>query len=177
MRYSSDVKEVKEFTMARSVMYNLVLSIFITLVLGVIAIYVFSLRLDIVLSDSMAPTFYKDDIVVIKPCNDYKVGDMIEFRTAAKEPVCHRITQKTGSGNSAVYITKGDNNNNNDLSTVSASSINGKVIIIVEDGKNIYDFIKSNYFLFIDIILGIWVLSATLTGESEMRKHDIARAE
>lgn len=177
MKYSSDVKEIKEFAIARSFIYNFVLSTFIALALGVIMVQVLSLRLDIVLSDSMAPTFYRNDIVVIKPCDDYEKDDMIEFRTGAKEPVCHRVIEKIGSGASAVYITKGDNNSKEDMSTVNAADINGKVIIIIENGKHIYNFIKSNYFLFIDIILGVWVLSATLSGEMEMRKHNIAKAE
>ena len=58
---------------------------------------------------------------------------------------------------------------------VNYNQINGKVISVIEDGNNTYQFVKSNYFLFIDILLGIWVLSSTLTNENEMRKHNIAK--
>lgn len=177
MKYSSDIKEIKEFSLAKSVVYNFVLSVFITLVLGVILIYALHLRLDIVLSDSMAPEFYKKDIVIVKPCDDYDVGDIIEYqRSTGGDPVTHRVIKKTGKGATAVYVTQGDATDNPDPD-IAASMVNGKVIMVVEDGEQVYDFIKENYFLFIDIILGVWVLSATLSGEMEMRKHNIAKTE
>ena len=178
MNYTRDIKGVKEFQLAKSVAYNLVLSIFLTLVVAVISIYAFGLKLDIVLSDSMSPTFYKDDIVVIRAYDDYNIGDMIEFKlSATANPVTHRVMEKTGSGKNAIYITKGDANGDEARETVKASQVNGKVISIIEDGNHIYEFIKSNYFLFIDIILGVWVLTSTFGGEKEMRKHNIAKAE
>ena len=178
MNYSSNLKEIKEFSFAKSIAYNFVLSIFITLALAVISIYAFGLKLDIVLSDSMATTFYKDDIVVIRAYDDYEVNDIIEFQlNGTSKPVTHRIVAKTGSGKNAIYTTKGDNNAESDRQEVKFSQVNGKVISIIENGNNIYQFIKSNYFLFIDIILGVWVLTATISGEIEMRKHNIAKAE
>ena len=176
MKYTSDIKEVKEFTLAKSMLYNFVLSIFITLALAVIAIYAFGLRLDVVLSDSMSPEFYKDDIVIVRAYDDYKVGDIIEYQMGkVSKPVTHRIIEKQGSGKSAVFTTKGDAASSEDFSTVNYNQINGKVISVIEDGNNTYQFVKSNYFLFIDILLGIWVLSSTLTNENEMRKHNIAK--
>lgn len=177
MKYTSDIKEIKEFGFAKSVLYNIVLALFITLALCVASIWIFGLRLDIVLSDSMSPEFYKHDIVVIKPCDDYKVGDIIEFQMGVSKPVTHRVQSKQGTGSTAVYITKGDANSNEDAAEVKAGDINGKVIAVIDGGEHIYQFIKSNYFLFIDIILGVWVLSSTLGGEIEMRKHNIAKAE
>lgn len=176
MKYTSDIKEVKEFTLAKSMLYNFVLSIFITLALAVIAIYAFGLRLDVVLSDSMSPEFYKDDIVIVRAYDDYKVGDIIEYQMGkVSKPVTHRIIEKQGSGKSAVFTTKGDAASSEDFSTVNYNQVNGKVISVIEDGNNTYQFVKSNYFLFIDILLGIWVLSSTLTNENEMRKHNIAK--
>ena len=176
MNYSSEIKDIREFKLAKSVAYNLVLSIFITLALAVVAIYAFGLRLDVVLSDSMAPKFYKDDIVVIREYDDYKVGDIIEYNKGKfSKPVTHRIISKTGSGENAVFSTKGDNADG--IEKVNFANVNGKVISIIEDGNTIYKFVKSNYFLFIDILLGIWVLSSTLSSENEMRRHNIAKAQ
>lgn len=176
MKYTSDIKEIKEFGLVKSVMYNFVLSIFITLALAVISVYAFGLRLDIVLSDSMSPVFYKDDIVIIRQYDDYKVGDIIEYQMdKISKPVTHRIIAKEGVGTSAVFTTKGDASSSEDFSQISYNQINGKVISVIEDGNNTYQFIKSNYFLFIDILLGIWVLSSTLSSENEMRKHNIAK--
>lgn len=177
MKYTSDIKEVKEFGLAKSVVYNFVLSIFITLALAVIAIYALGLRLDIVLSDSMAPTFKKHDIVIVRAYDDYKVGDIIEYQISqVSKPVTHRIVEKVGSGKSATFVTKGDATGASE-ENIPFSAVKGKVIDVVEDGEKIYDFIKSNYFLLIDIILGIWVLTSTLSSEHEMRKHNIAKEQ
>lgn len=176
MKYTSDIKEIKEFGLAKSVLYNFVLSIFITLALAVIAIYAFGLRLDIVLSDSMAPEFVKDDIVIIRAFDDYNIGDIVEYQMdKVSKPVTHRITKKEGSGKNAVFTTQGDATASEDFSEVKYSQINGKVIGIIEDGNDTYKFVKSNYFLFIDILLGVWVLTSTLSSEKEMRKHNIAK--
>lgn len=174
MKYTSDIKDNKEFDLVKTVLYNLVLSIFMTLALSVVAIYAFGLRLDAVLSDSMSPTFYKDDIVVIKAFDDYDIGDIVEYRTGLSEPVTHRIITKEGLGKNAIYQTQGDASGSSD-NPITYSQINGKVITIIKDGNLIYKFVKTNYFLFIDILLGVWVLSATLSNEKEMRKHNIAK--
>ena len=178
MEYSSDIKEIKEWRLAKLLMYNFVLSIFITLALGVALVGILNLRLDIVLSDSMYPVFKEHDIVVVREYDDYKIGDMVEYQvTPESKPVTHRIVEKTGSGANAIYRTKGEANEEAEPYTINDKQINGKVIGIIFDGEHIYDFIKSNYFLFIDIVLGVWVLSSALNGEAEMRKHNIAKAE
>lgn len=178
MLYTSEIKETKEFKLARSVLYNFVLSIFITLALAVLAIYAFGLRLDVVLSDSMSPTFYKDDIVIVRQYDEYEKGDIVEYQlSSVSKPVAHRIIEKIGTGKTATYRTKGDANTQAEEYTISNKDINGKVITVIEDGNLVYEFIKTNYFLFIDIILGIWVLSSTLSNEREMRKHNIAKTQ
>ncbi len=176
MKYTGDIKQMKEFTIAKDVMYNFVLAIFITLALAVISVWIFNLRLDIVKSDSMSPKFYQHDIVVLRSYDDYDVGDIIEFRRGSTN-VTHRVVEKTGAGSSAIYITRGDANPDNSTETVKASEINGKVIGLFEDGEHVYNFIKSNYFLLLDIVLGVWVLTSTISSEIEIRKHNIAKAE
>ena len=156
-------------------LYNLVLSIFITLSIAVFCVYAFRLRLDVVLSDSMSPTFYKDDIVIVKAYEEYNEGDVIEYQISeVTKPVTHRIIQKIGSGTNATFVTKGDANPTSDGGVIAYNQINGKVIAVIEDGNLVYEFIKSNYFLLLDILLGIWVLTVTINGEAEIRKHNIA---
>ena len=175
MKYTSTIKDNSEYELAKNVLYNLVLSIFITLSLAVIIVYSLRLRLDVVLSDSMSPVFYKDDIVVVRAYDEYNEGDIIEYQISeVTKPVTHRIVQKIGSGKQASFVTQGDANGQSD-GTIAYSQIKGKVIGVIEDGNLLYKFVKDNYFLLIDILLGIWVLTSTLNGESEIRKHNIAK--
>ena len=175
MKYTSTIKDSKEYGLAKNILYNLVLSIFITTALSVLVVYIFGLRLDVVLSDSMSPAFYKDDIVVVRAYDEYNEGDVIEYQLSdISKPVTHRIIKKMGSGKNATFITKGDANDPSD-GAIPYSCIKGKVIAVIEDGNLLYEFIKNNYFLLLDILLGVWVLTATLNGESEIRKHNIAK--
>lgn len=177
MKYSSTIKDSKEYDLAKSLLYNLALSVFITLALTVIIVYALKLRLDVVQSDSMSPVFYKDDIVVVRAYDEYNVGDIIEYQiTELTTPVTHRIVEKKGSGKNATFVTQGDANGNSD-GAIAYSQINGKVIAVIEDGNLIYEFVKSNYFLLIDILLGVWVLTSTINTESEIRKHNIAKVQ
>ena len=175
MKYNSAIKDSKEYGLAKNILYNLVLSVFLTLSLAVIIVYAFGLRLDVVLSDSMSPVFYEDDIVVVRAYDEYNEGDIVEYQISeVTKPVTHRIVQKIGSGKDAMFITQGDANGQSD-GTIAYSQIKGKVIGVIEDGNLLYEFVKSNYFLLIDILLGVWVLTSTLNGESEIRKHNIAK--
>lgn len=177
MNYCSDVKTNKEFEILKSFIYNLVLSIFITILLGVIGIWAFGLRMDIVETGSMTPAVMIDDVVVIKKMDDYKKGDIIEFQySEVSKPVTHRITDiKVDANGVKQYTTKGDAGSSEDLAEITIDKINGKVIYIWEGGGKTYKFFKSNYFLFIDILVGLWVLSTVLRNEIEMSSHNIAK--
>jgi len=84
-----------------------------------------------VLSGSMEPTIKTGAVVVVKPLNDYKIGDIITFGTPGKTPTTHRIYDITVVGGKPIYITKGDANNAPDQKTVNKSEIIGKVLFKV----------------------------------------------
>ena len=84
-----------------------------------------------VLSGSMEPTIKTGAVVVVKPLNDYKIGDIITFGSPAKTPTTHRIYDITVVGGKPIYITKGDANNAPDQKTVNKSEIIGKVLFKV----------------------------------------------
>lgn len=177
MDYCSNVKINKEFEILKSFVYNLVLAVFITILLGVVGIFAFNLRMDIVETGSMTPAIMIDDVVVIRKMDEYKTGDIIEFKyNEVSKPVTHRITNITTDANGVkLYTTKGDAGYSTDLAEITIDKINGKVIYIWEGGGKVYNFVKSNYFLFIDILVGLWVLSSVLRGEIEMSSHNIAK--
>jgi signal peptidase len=99
-------------------------------------------HLNVVVSGSMEPVFYRGDVVVIEKTNlfgiqevnptDLKVGDIVIYNaTWFPEPVIHRIISiQTGSDGQTYYVTKGDNNPKPDPSLVSTSQIQAKVVSI-----------------------------------------------
>ena len=74
-------------------------------------------------SGSMSPTFQKGDIVIIKKCKSYEIGEIITY-SVEENLITHRIIEKTENG----YITKGDANNTPDEKNVDSTQIKGKVI-------------------------------------------------
>lgn len=110
---------------------------FIVLVALLLIVSVFPLtgnyKLMIVQSGSMAPAIKIGSIVVVKPVDDYKIGDVITFGpyTRTKAPTTHRIYDIKVSGGVPSYITKGDANNAPDAREITKRDVLGKVLFSV----------------------------------------------
>jgi len=99
-------------------------------------------HLNVVVSGSMEPVFYRGDVVVIEKANflglqevnpeTLKVGDIVIYQaTWFPEPVIHRIISiQKGSDGKTYYVTKGDNNPRPDPALVSTEQVQAKVISI-----------------------------------------------
>lgn len=110
---------------------------FIVIVAVLLIVSVFPItgnyKLMIVQSGSMTPAIKMGSIVMVKPADDYKIGDVITFgpMTKTKAPTSHRIYDiKVVDGN-PVYITKGDANNAPDQREITKREIIGKVLFDV----------------------------------------------
>lgn len=92
---------------------------------------VFGVQPSLISGNSMNPTYYPGDIVVvqnIKP-EDLTVGDVVRFHRDGID-VVHRIKTINQENNELVFTTRGDNNNVDDA-PVSSTNIEGKVILAV----------------------------------------------
>jgi len=94
----------------------------------------------IVQSGSMEPAIHTGSIVVTKPEAHYQVGDIITFGTISKTkaPTTHRIY----SIDNGKYITKGDANEDPDMSPITANKIIGKVLFSVPYIGYLIDFAR-----------------------------------
>ena len=84
----------------------------------------------IVQSDSMAPTFRADDLILIRACKteELREGDIITFHTIINNEYAlntHRIEKIEEIGGIRNYITKGDNNEISDPRMISDGDIVG----------------------------------------------------
>ncbi|HMK53791.1 MAG TPA: signal peptidase I [Methanobacteriaceae archaeon] len=97
-------------------------------------------HLNVVVSGSMEPVFYRGDVVLIEKSNflgiqevdpnNLKLGDIVIYHaTWFREPVIHRIVG-TGSDSAgkSYYVTKGDNNPRADPAPVYPEQVQSKVI-------------------------------------------------
>lgn len=96
-------------------------------------------HLNVVVSGSMEPVFYRGDIVAVEKTNllgiqefnpkDVQVGDIVVYNAKwFNQPVIHRIIDIKEINGKTVYEIKGDNNNRSDPYYVTADQIQAKVV-------------------------------------------------
>jgi signal peptidase len=90
-------------------------------------------KIFVVQSGSMAPAIKMGSLVIVKPANDYKIGDVITFGpySKTKAPTTHRIYDIKVVNGQPVYITKGDANNAPDTREITKRDILGKVLFSI----------------------------------------------
>lgn len=87
----------------------------------------------VVRSGSMEPAIKQGAVVVVKPSDAYKVGDIITFRGTFRTPkgqiipVSHRVAEIRVDQGEPFYTTKGDANNAPDTREVRHREVIGKV--------------------------------------------------
>ena len=98
-------------------------------------------HLNVVVSGSMEPAFYRGDIVLVQKADflgihefnpeDVQVGDVVVYDAAwFDQPVIHRIINITDINGTKMYVIKGDNNNRPDPYYVPADRIQERVVTI-----------------------------------------------
>lgn len=83
-----------------------------------------------VLSGSMEPEIKTGSVVVVKPSDNYKIGDVITFgeMSKTKTPTTHRVIEMRVVEGKYLYTTKGDANNAPDQNEVNQDKVIGKVL-------------------------------------------------
>ena len=110
-------------------------------------------HLNVVVSGSMEPAFYRGDIVMVEKANffgidefnpeEVQVGDVVVYDAAwYDQPVIHRIINITDINGTTMYVIKGDNNNATDPYYVKADQIRDRVVTI---GDNLVVIPKIGY--------------------------------
>lgn len=105
----------------------------------IIVLLIASQHLNVVVSGSMEPVFYRGDIVVVEKTNflgvhefdphDVKVGDIVVYDAVwYNSPVVHRIINITEINGTTYYEIKGDNNKKSDPYYVTADQIQERVL-------------------------------------------------
>ena len=110
-------------------------------------------HLNVVVSGSMEPAFYRGDIVMVQKANffgidefnpeEVQLGDVVVYDAAwYDQPVIHRVINITDINGTTMYVIKGDNNDRADPYYVKASQIQEKVVTL---GDNLVVIPKIGY--------------------------------
>ncbi len=126
-----------------------------------------NIQIKVVLSGSMEPGIKVGSVVVVKPSENYKIGDVITFGEISKikTPTTHRIYEIKMQGSQPVYITKGDANDAPDQREITGKEIIGKVLFSVPYAGYVVDTAKKPYGFALIIIV-----PATLIIFGEIKK-------
>ena len=103
-----------------------------------------------VATGSMEPTIKQNDIIVVHKQNNYKVDDIVTFKSE-KAYVTHRIVTKRGN----TIVTKGDANNTKDVA-IERKDIIGKVVKILPKAgiwQKVFSSPKNIIMIFITLML------------------------
>jgi len=98
-------------------------------------------HMNVVVSGSMEPVFYRGDIVIVEKTNfigisefdpnDAQVGDIVVYNAKwYPNPVIHRIINVTEVNGTEYFVIKGDNNDAPDPYYVEPSQITERVVKI-----------------------------------------------
>lgn len=86
-------------------------------------------QLKTVLSGSMEPGIQTGSVIAVEKVNDsmtFGVGDVITYMEDEQRLTTHRITEVIENGEQTMYQTKGDNNENVDVTPVLAENVVAK---------------------------------------------------
>lgn len=144
----------------------------------ILGIYMFN-----IVSESMEPTFYKDDLVVVKKCKESELqkGDVITFKNDDRT-ISHRIEDITKDKGEIKFITKGDNNEVKDQEMVKTQDVYGKVLFSIKKIGKFVHYIQ-NVRGFINIVMFIVILYVLIslrdnqknTRKIKRKKYEIKR--
>ena len=102
------------------------------------------ISIKIVKSGSMEPSIHVGSIVLIKPEDRYRVGDVITFGadTQTQIPTTHRIIAIGEENGATMFTTQGDANEDPDANRTPLSEVQGKVQFTVPYAGYVLDFAK-----------------------------------
>ncbi len=158
---------------------------FIVLIAVLLIVSVFPItgnyKIMTVISGSMAPEIKMGSVVMVKPVDEYKIGDVITFGpySKTKAPTSHRIYDIKVVDGQPVYITKGDVNNAPDTREIKKSDIVGKVLFSVPYMGYAVDFAKKpmGFALIIIVPAAIIIIDEIKKIYGEIRKKKTTEVE
>lgn len=133
-------------------------------------------RLFIVSSASMEPAIPTGSLLLTRYINpkELQIGDIITFIPPINntEFVTHRITTTTHQENLSTFITKGDNNPNEDLWILAGGGIVGKVIFAIPLLGYFFSFTQSKIgIIFLILLPAVYIIVDEITKITKLIKN------
>lgn len=165
-----NTKEVKKILdiIIIILLYNVIL-VFISCFNKIDNISLFGYKAYIITTNSMQPSIYSGDIVIVKEVDEdeLKIGDLITFKQNNKV-ITHRITNIEIISTQKIYTTKGDNNNIEDEQKVQHYMIEGKKVLTIPKLGHIIKILENEIIFLIIVIILLILLFFKIRKEEKM---------
>lgn len=151
------------FTIYRWILYPVII---IYLLLSV-APFAVGIRPYIVLSASMEPTIMTGALGYIntKDCEDISTGDIVAYTMGDEMTIIHRVI---GVNENGTYITKGDNNEKEDFTSLHPSQIVGTVVFSIPKLGYVTSWLQSTQGIIIAVgLVAVGLISSWLQDRSD----------
>jgi len=130
-----------------------------------------------VLSGSMEPIIRTGSVIMVKPVDEYEIGDIITFdlSSSGAEPITHRIHDIKTRDEIVFYVTKGDANNAPDMREIEKENIMGKTILAIPFIGYAVDFIQKPIgltILIVSLALGVMVGEINKIWKEKIKLHE-----
>ncbi|MCR5109953.1 MAG: signal peptidase I [Ruminococcus sp.] len=145
-------------------------TIIILIAFSVTFLFLAKIKPYVVISGSMEPAIPVQSVCFVNeriPLADIAVGEVISFRMGENKPVTHRVT----SISEDKYTTKGDANNIEDATPVTAKNYIGKTVLVIPKVGYFLSFLhtKKGKIIIITLIVLLFILSFIPTKEAETK--------
>jgi signal peptidase I len=133
-----------------------------------------------VLSGSMEPAIKTGAVVLVKPTDTYREGDIIGYmRPQDEKPTSHRIYEKKIENGEIIFITKGDANENIDTAPVKKDWVIGKIYFSIPYLGYLakYSQTRQGFFILILIPAGIIIFDQLKNIAKEIKKIKKKKSE
>ena len=135
--------------------------------------HIFGIYMFNIVSESMEPTFYIEDLVVVKKCKleELQIGDIITFKQEDRT-ISHRIVKIIKEKGEVKFVTKGDNNDILDKNFIEMKNVYGKVLFSIKKVGKVIHYIQ-NARGFINIaffIVIVYILVSLRDNQKNTRK-------
>ena len=128
---------------------NTLLCVLLVLLLGA-NIYTIAAR---AFTHKPQPEINVHDLIVVREQEEYTIGDVITYENG-DSVVTHRIVGRSGS----CFITRGDNNNTNDLYPVAESAVVGKVVLSVPRAGLFVEYLRTPLGMCCMVFIGLLLI-------------------
>ena len=143
------------------------------LVLLVLSLFNLGVQAFAVSSGSMSPSIEAGSIVFVRSSGEYAVGDVITFRLEENVYTTHRVHEIREEDGAAVYVTKGDANQEVDAGLIREDQIEGKVVLTLPYLGYVVAFLRTlPGFILIMSVFGLLIVSLLWDIIREILSHD-----